>query len=198
MLSKCNLKPFICIFLQFTIVSNFLPLVESQRACLSFFQARLQNYNKKLVQGSFYIENPSLREDFDEFYPSLRDFCHFFFVLSSIICIFVSDSEKDRDIMEKAHTQRFVLDGLKLRKLHALSEHSNGRCSRDVLIHIPLLVWLIASRRQVYIRIGESVYISAWASTLLVQQCRAMRRPQSVGRVTGKFPRFFILPKPKS
>ena len=28
-----------------------------------------------------------------------------------------------------------------------LSEHSNGRCSRDVLIHIPLLVWLIASRR---------------------------------------------------
>ena len=42
-----------------------------------------------------------------------------------------------------------------------------------------------------YIRIGKSVYISAWASTLLVQQCRAMRRPQRVGRVTGKFPRFF-------
>ena len=28
---------------------------------------------------------------------------------------------KDHDIMEKAHTLRFVLDGLKLRKLHALS-----------------------------------------------------------------------------
>ena len=64
--------------------------------------------------------------------------------------------------------------------------------------HIPLLVWLIASSDKSYIRIGKSVYISAWASTLLVQQCRAMRRPQRVGRVTGKFPRFFILPKPKS
>ena len=28
-----------------------------------------------------------------------------------------------------------------------VNEHSNGRCSRDVLIHIPLLVWLIASKR---------------------------------------------------
>ena len=60
--------------------------------------------------------------------------------------------------------------------------------------HIPLLVWLIASCDESYIRIGESVYISAWASTLLVQQYRAMRRPQNVGRVTGRIPRFFILP----
>ena len=64
--------------------------------------------------------------------------------------------------------------------------------------HIPLLVWLIASSDKSYIRIGESVHISAWASMLLVQQSWAMRRPQSVGRVTGKFPRFVILPKPKS
>ena len=64
--------------------------------------------------------------------------------------------------------------------------------------HIPLLVWLIASSDKSDIRIGESVYISAWASTLLVQQHRAMRRPQSVGRVTGRIPRFFILPSAKS
>ena len=35
--------------------------------------------------------------------------------------------------------------------------------------HIPLLVWLIATSDKSYIRIGESVHISAWASTLLVQ-----------------------------
>ena len=64
--------------------------------------------------------------------------------------------------------------------------------------HIPLLVWLIALGDESYIRIGESVYISAWASTLLVQQYRAMRRPQNVGRGTGRIPRFFILPPAKS
>lgn len=32
--------------------------------------------------------------------------------------------------------------------------------------HIPLLVWLIATSDKSYIRIGESVHISAWASTL--------------------------------
>ena len=65
-------------------------------------------------------------------------------------------------------------------------EHCNGRCPRDVYIHIPLLVWLIASSDKSYICIGKSVSISAWASTLLVQQSRAMRRPQSVERVTGR------------
>ena len=57
--------------------------------------------------------------------------------------------------------------------------------------HIPLLVWLIASCDESYIRIGRSVYISAWASTLLVQLHWAMRRPRFVGRVTGRIPRFF-------
>ena len=52
--------------------------------------------------------------------------------------------------------------------------------------HIPLLVWLIASSDKSYIRIGKSVHISAWASMLLVQQSWAMRRPQSVGRVTRR------------
>ena len=35
------------------------------------------------------------------------------------------------------------------------------------------------------------VYISAWASALLVRLNWAMRRPQSVGRVTVRLPRFF-------
>ena len=65
-------------------------------------------------------------------------------------------------------------------------EQCNGRCPRDVFSHIPLLVWLIASSDKSYIRIGESVHISAWASTLLVQLFRAMRRPQFVGRVTRR------------
>ena len=40
------------------------------------------------------------------------------------------------------------------------------------------------------------VYISAWASALLVRLNWAMRRPQSVGRVTVRLPRFFrVYPK---
>ena len=73
-------------------------------------------------------------------------------------------------------------------------EQCNGRCPRDVFSHIPLLIWLIASSDKSYIRIGESVHISAWASTLLVQLFRAMRRPQFVGRVTRRSHAFrFIL-----
>lgn len=60
------------------------------------------------------------------------------------------------------------------------------------IFRIPLLVWLIASCDESYIRIGRSVYISAWASTLLVQQHWAMRRPRFVGRVTGRIPRFLL------
>lgn len=36
--------------------------------------------------------------------------------------------------------------------------------------------------------------ISAWASALLVQLFRAMRRPQFVGRVTGTVPHAFLVP----
>ena len=60
------------------------------------------------------------------------------------------------------------------------------------IFRIPLLVWLIASCDESYISIGRSVYISAWASTLLVQQHWAMRRPRFVGRVTGRIPRFLL------
>ena len=59
--------------------------------------------------------------------------------------------------------------------------------------HIPLLVWLIATSDKSYIRIGKSVYISAWASKLLVQQSWAMRRPQSVGRVTRRSHAFRLI-----
>ena len=48
-------------------------------------------------------------------------------------------------------------------------EQCNGRCPRDVFSHIPLLIWLIASSDKSYIRIGESVHISAWASTLYLR-----------------------------
>ena len=54
------------------------------------------------------------------------------------------------------------------------------------IFRIPLLVWLIASCDESYIRIGRGVYISAWASTLLVQLHWAMRRPRFVGRVTRR------------
>ena len=64
--------------------------------------------------------------------------------------------------------------------------HCNGRCSRDVYCHIPLPVWHFAYCEVSNIGIGTSVFISAWASTLLVQLCRAMRRPRSVGRVTRR------------
>ena len=36
-----------------------------------------------------------------------------------------------------------------------------------------------------------AIYIQAWASALLVLTTWAMRRPQAVGRVTVKVPRFF-------
>ena len=41
--------------------------------------------------------------------------------------------------------------------------------------HIPLLVWLVTSSDKSYIRIGKSVHISAWASTLLVQDRKSTR-----------------------
>ncbi len=77
------------------------------------------------------------------------------------------------DINIKAFTWRFVLDESKLRNFQYSLEHCNGRCPRDVFIHIPLLIWLIASSDKSYICIGKRVSISAWASTLLVQSKRA-------------------------
>ena len=71
--------------------------------------------------------------------------------------------------------------------------HSNGRCSRDVYLSTSLYWYgLLCNDDKLNIRIGKSVYISAWASTLLVQQYWAMRRPRFVGRVTGRIPRFLF------
>ena len=69
-----------------------------------------------------------------------------------------------------------------------------GRLPGDALgmcyIHIPLLLWTYCIFTIGFVvRIGISVYISAWASTLLVQLYRVMRRPRNVGRATGRFPR---------
>ena len=55
---------------------------------------------------------------------------------------------------------------------------------------------IVSIMRMSYL--GWIVSISAWASTLLVQLHWAMRRPRFVGRVTGRIPRFFILPSAKS
>ena len=77
-------------------------------------------------------------------------------------------------LIETSQTSRIVMSNATVDAL--------GMC----FSHIPLLVWLIASSDEYYIRIRESVHISAWASTLLVQQSWAMRRPQSVGRVTRR------------
>lgn len=72
--------------------------------------------------------------------------------------------------------------------------HGNGRCPRDVLLPHPFTGMAHCVNKVSYIRIGDSVNISAWASKLLVQLDWAMRRPRFVGRVTGRIPRFFILP----
>ena len=86
----------------------------------------------------------------------------------------------------KAFTWRLFLTFWNFATFKSSHEHCNGRCPRDVFIHIPLLVWHFAYSEVSYIRIGISVYISAWASTLLVQLDWAMRRPQNVGRVTRR------------
>ena len=71
--------------------------------------------------------------------------------------------------------------------------HCNGRCSRDVYLSTSLYWYgLLCNNDKLNIRIGRSVYISAWASTLLVQLHWAMRRPRFVGRVTGRIPRFYF------
>lgn len=71
----------------------------------------------------------------------------------------------------------------------ASSQFGQDKATVDVLgmcfIRIPLyLVYSPYFNKGVCAGCGGIVYISAWASALLVQLYRAMRRPQSVGRVT--------------
>ncbi len=64
------------------------------------------------------------------------------------------------DINIKAFTWRFVLDESKLRNFQYSLEHCNGRCPRDVFIHIPLLIWLIASSdKPLYLYREKSIHI---------------------------------------
>ena len=70
-------------------------------------------------------------------------------------------------------------------------EHSNGRCPRDVLFHIPLLVWLVASWRWVLYPYRERCIHIGVGFDVARSLHWAMRRPRFVGRVTGRFPRFF-------
>ena len=49
------------------------------------------------------------------------------------------------------------------------------------------------SARLCAVHAGVHIYISAWASALLVQLYRAMRRPLCVGRATGTDSRAFFV-----
>ncbi len=66
------------------------------------------------------------------------------------------------------------------------SQEEQARAERCKEVHHNLF-----SSQMVRGRVGSRhIYIiSAWASTLLVLQYRAMRRPRSVEWATGKFPR---------
>jgi len=73
------------------------------------------------MREEFCRKHPSMREEFDVFYPSSRDFCHFLLCIQTLFVYLPTILNKDHDIMEKAFIKRFVLDFLKLRKLHVLS-----------------------------------------------------------------------------
>ena len=55
-------------------------------------------------------------------------------------------------------------------------------------------IWhLIANSHIWFLCNSRRIYISAWASALLVLTSRAMPEPRRVGRVTGRFPRSFCI-----
>ena len=92
--------------------------------------------------------------------------------------------------MIKAFTWRFVLDAGKLRNFHNSVKNEATVDVHGCVITEPK-VYLILLRYT-----DGVVYISAWASALLVRLNWAMRRPPSVGRVTVRLPRFFrVYPK---
>ena len=92
----------------------------------------------------------------------------------------------------KAFTRRSELDSQELRKLQILSKTVQRQMhSGCVYPHSLLWVWHIAYSEMSNICIGDSIFISAWASTLFVSTRWAMRRPLRVGRTTGKVPTLF-------
>ena len=87
--------------------------------------------------------------------------------------------------MIKAFTWRFVLDAGKLRNFHNSVKNEATVDVHGCVITEPK-VYLILLRYT-----DGVVYISAWASALLVRLNWAMRRPLSVGRVTVWTPTLF-------
>jgi hypothetical protein len=80
------------------------------------------------------------------------------------------------DIIKKRLLTLF-LDCLKLRNFHTIVKNV---AAVDAHGYVYYPNWI----RPIYWYVLFGVYISAWASALLVQQWWAMRRPQAVGRVT--------------
>lgn len=56
------------------------------------------------MREEFNGKRPSLREKFDDLYPSMRDFCHFLLYIQTLFVYLPTILNKDHDIMEKAHT----------------------------------------------------------------------------------------------
>lgn len=81
----------------------------------------------------------------------------------------------------KAFTLRFVLDTLKSSKFLSRQRQGNGRCPTGMI-----LSHYFCTMQKVC-----CVFISAWASALLVSTGWAMLEPQSVGRVTSQTPTLF-------
>ena len=67
-------------------------------------------------------------------------------------------------------------------------EHGNGRCPVGMFY-----TSLHCTRALMHGEKCRRIYISAWASALLVQLYRAMRRPLCVGRATGTDSRAFFV-----
>lgn len=81
----------------------------------------------------------------------------------------------------KAFTLRFVLDTLKSSKFLSRQRQGNGRCPLGMILsHVFCAMQKLCC-----------VFISAWASALLVSTGWAMLEPQSVGRVTSQTPTLF-------
>lgn len=101
---------------------------------------------------------------------------------------------------ELRHTKRRLSDVLSLtyRNLASsdvIKEQGNGRCPRDVYYCIQCIpkILNVMFRRNVE-QSGVAIYVSAWASALLVLSHRAMREPLYVGRVELVSSHVFFVP----
>ena len=91
--------------------------------------------------------------------------------------------------IRKGVYQRYVLGVSELRKLHhTVHEHRNGRRPLGMSYASPYCT--VPSQRNG--QWGGDIYISAWASALLVLTVWAMRRPLRAGRQRYRLPRFFV------